>query len=190
MARWIYGFESRGSRSLSDQELRELRRVALRASLVTRLVAVASVLLGGISLISIAVLASEPRFAFPVFIALVVAFLWLFSRVNPCEAKTLLYRRAIREGQVEIFEKSVVPDQVRLLVGKDKWADEEDDEPGKSGAANDYWLKEEKFLSQLQKEVGQMPQTIEAIGRDGVILLVQGKVIQRVIASPLITLSD
>ena len=192
MSRWIYGYESRGFRSLTDRELRDLERAAKRANRVTRWTAISSILLGAISLMSIAALASEPRFAFPVFIGLVVAFLWLFSRVAPCESRTLLYRRAIRIQEVEIFERSEVPERVRFLVGRDHLGDDdetgvESDQPSES---NSYWLKEEKFISQLLKHRGEVPQTIETVGRDGIVLLVQGKLVQRVILSPLVTVED
>ena len=192
MARWIFSYQSRGFRSLTDQELRDLKRASQRASMVTRWTAVSSALLGGISLMSIAVLASEPRFAFPVFIALVIGFLWLFSRVSPCEARTLLYRRAIRVREVEIFEKAEAPDQVRFLLGKDDWSDndEEDNEPEESVISTSYWLKEEKFISQLQNESGEVPKIIETIGRDGVVVVVQGNIVRRVISSPLVTVND
>lgn len=197
MSRWMFSYRSTGFRSLTDRELQEIGSQYRRARWATTLVALGTVLMGAACLIGIGLATERPSVGVPIFIGVVIAFLWVFSRVSVFEGRHLLYRRAIRVREVEIFERSAVPDRVRILLGKALEQPAEDDGDSvdqltgeDSVSSSRYWYREEQWFSHLIKQNGSLPSTFETVGRDGVVLLIDGKIMKRPVEASIVTVDD
>ena len=190
MAQWVYSYRCEGSRSLTDREQTAIRQSMRRCLFYVWLLALSSILLGIGMLVSISVFAVEGKWGFAAFVAVVAVFLYVFSRVSVMDRSRLLYRRALRRQQIETFVRSDAPESVRAVLSRS--GDEEDLDVEVTGDRGwpMFWESEERLLSKLTKICGKVPDRIELLAKDGVILIVEGSVVRQVINVPVVSVEE
>lgn len=132
-------------------------------------------------------LAADSHWGWDVFIGTMLCFLgclWLGGRASKLE---LLYDRAIRSREVEIFEAAPITDAVRLTYSKGTFETNETDEGVIEG---DLWEGEEAVVKKLTKIAGAPVDRIECVGTDAAVLVVGGRIVNRVINLPVAVVKD
>jgi len=188
MTRWVFSYRVEGSRTLSDLELETLRQFERLSFIKVWLTALASILMGIAMLISISIFAVQMPWGMVGFVAVVAGFLWVFSRVSVIDRSRLLYKRAIRRKEVETCVREEAPDTVRAILSRS--SDEEETEAKLEGDLDWrlFWEAEERFFKRLTRVNGKLPDRIELLKGDGVVLLVDGSIIRDVMNVPVVSI--
>lgn len=115
-----------------------------------------------------------------VFAALVVGFFFLLSVASAKEQLALLYRRSIRKGKVDRYNRAARRPTWPADFSCDGSAGSVAEDP-EAMDRQPYWYAEERFENRLRAYGSQHPGFIETPHEDEVILLVEGKLVREVI---------
>lgn len=175
MSRWVYAFESRGNRALTQAELDGMRQAQRRAVLAATLGTIRTVAFG-VGIFAGVVLATEIGWrGWAIALAALIGFCASLNKANNDHARVLLYTRAVRVGRVEDFAYSEAGVDVRELYAADGLDPANRDKP--------YWEAEEEFMGRLTKAAGAFPSTLSTIEQDGAVLLIDGRLSRHVLTA-------
>jgi membrane protein implicated in regulation of membrane protease activity len=172
VARWIFQFRSSGERPLTEDERTKLKQSANGMRLRRLGFALTSVASFFGAFVCLAIAAgNQPAVWAGVVIGIVFA-LWVLGFASAAEKRALLYRRALRLGTVERFERVTGDTTVRT-----RWNAAHECEDGyvELRPMGEYWQQEEGFEESLARSAGRNPDWFEAVSIDGVVLWVEGK---------------
>lgn len=139
------------------------------------------VLLFLVAVTGIAIAADGRRWAWLIVVGGTIAFFFGLNWANQAETLGLLFRRSLRVGKVDHFERSIAPISVRRAYGA---LAEIEDEDGPAGPVGDYWLNEERFEERIAKVVKRQPERFETPIDDDVILMIDGRWVNKIINAP------
>lgn len=168
--RWIYGFQQTGSRDLTEAELAQAKSLSRRYSRIRYLRGAWAVLLAVGGITGIISLAHGYWWGWLAIIAGLVGLFVALSWANQAERLSLLLRRTVRVGQVDIFTRVGSNRRVRSVF-RAPFEDGED----AYVSSEPYWEAEEKFEEGIRKEVDHEPETIESPKDDDAIVLISGR---------------